>query len=109
MSLFKPPWLEYVAQGVTMNKSELVDAIAAKTDMSKSDVDAAITGMFEVVADHVAKTDEKITIPGWISFQQTTRAARKGRNPRTGEEIDIAAAKAVKVSAGSKLKAAAKG
>ena len=92
-----------------MNKSELVEAIAAKTDMSKSDIDTAISGMFDVVADHVSRTDDKITIPGWISFQQTERAARTGRNPRTGETIQIAASKGVKVSAGSKLKNAAKG
>lgn len=92
-----------------MNKSELIDAIAAKTEMSKSDVDTAISGMFEVVAGHVARTDDKITIPGWISFQQTTRAPRTGRNPRTGETIQIPATKGVKVSAGSKLKNAAKG
>jgi len=92
-----------------MNKAELVEAIADKTDMSKADVDSVINGMFEVVAGHVARTDDKITVPGWISFQQTTRAPRTGRNPRTGESIDIPATKGVKVSAGSKLKAAAKG
>lgn len=92
-----------------MNKAELVEAISDKTELSKSDIDSAINGLFEVVAEHVARTDEKITIPGWMSIQQTTRAARKGRNPRTGETIDIAATKGVKVSAGSKLKAAAKG
>lgn len=92
-----------------MNKSELIDAIAEKTEMTKSDIDTAISGMFEVVADHVSRTDDKITVPGWISFQQTTRAPRTGRNPRTGEPIQIAATKGVKVSAGSKLKNAAKG
>jgi len=92
-----------------MNKSELIDAIAAKTEMSKSDIDTAINGMFEVVAEHVARTDEKIQIPGYLSIQQTTRAPRQGRNPRTGETIQIAATKGVKVSAGSKLKNAAKG
>jgi DNA-binding protein HU-beta len=92
-----------------MNKSELVEAIAEKTEMTKSDIDTAISGMFEVVSEHVARTDDKITIPGWISFQQTTRAARMGRNPRTGESMPIPASKGVKVSAGSKLKAAAKG
>jgi len=61
------------------------------------------------VAGHVARSDDKITVPGWISFQQTTRAARTGRNPRTGEPIDIPATKGVKVTAGSKLKNAAKG
>ena len=92
-----------------MNKSELVDKVADNTGMSKSDIDTAISGMFDVVAGHVAHTDDKITIPGWISFQQTTRAPRIGRNPRTGESIQIAATKGVKVSAGSKLKKAAKG
>jgi len=92
-----------------MNKAELIEAISDRTDMSKSDVDAVLNGMFGVVADHVAKSDEKITVPGWIAFQQTTRAARMGRNPRTGEPMPIAASKGVKVTAGSKLKAAAKG
>lgn len=92
-----------------MNKSELVDKVAEQSGVSKTDVDAVLSGMFEVVAGHVARTDDKITIPGWISFQQTTRAPRVGRNPRTGETIQIAESKGVKVSAGSKLKAAAKG
>ena len=92
-----------------MNKSELVDKVADNTGMTKSDVDAVMSGMFEVVAEHVSRTDDKITIPGWISFQQTTRAPRTGRNPRTGETIQIPATKGVKVSAGSKLKNAAKG
>lgn len=92
-----------------MNKSELIEKIAENTGLTKADVDKALSGMFDVVAAHVAKSDEKITIPGWISFEQTTRAPRTGRNPRTGETIQIPASKAVKVSAGSKLKAAAKG
>ncbi len=92
-----------------MNKSELVEKIANNTDVSKADVDAVLTGMFEVVADHVGSSDDKITVPGWISFERTHRAARKGRNPRTGEELQIAASRGIKVSAGSKLKAAAKG
>lgn len=92
-----------------MNKSELVDNVAESTGVSKADVDSVITGMFEVIASHVASTDDKVAIPGWISFQQITRAPRTGRNPRTGESIQIAATKGVKVSAGSKLKAAAKG
>ena len=50
----------------------------------------------------------KVAIPGWVSFERTHRAARAGRNPATGETIQIAASKGVKVSAGSKLKAAAK-
>lgn len=92
-----------------MNKSELIDAIAAKTDVAKTDVDAVINGMFEVVSGIVSKSDEKITIPGFISFERTLRKARMGRNPRTGESMPIPESHAVKVTAGSKLKKAAKG
>jgi len=92
-----------------MNKSELVDAIAGRTGVSKSDVDATLKGLFEVVAQTVSKGGEKITIPGFISFEQGHRAARQGRNPQTGETIQVAAANTVKVSAGAKLKAIAAG
>ncbi|CAN5866728.1 HU family DNA-binding protein [soil metagenome] len=92
-----------------MNKSELVDAIAARSGVSASDVDASLKGLFEVVAGVVAKCDQKITIPGFLSFEQGHRAARTGRNPQTGESIQVAATNTVKVSAGSKLKAIAAG
>ena len=91
-----------------MNKSELVAAIAARSEQTQKDVDETITALFDVVAEAIGK-GEKVTIPGWISFEQTDRSARTGRNPATGETIQIAATKAAKVSAGSKLKAAAKG
>ena len=91
-----------------MNKSELVAAVAARADQTQKDVDETISALFEVVAEAIGK-GEKVTIPGWISFEQTDRSARTGRNPATGETIQIPATKAAKVSAGSKLKAAAKG
>jgi DNA-binding protein HU-beta len=91
-----------------MNKSELVAAVAARADQTQKDVDETIGALFEVVAEAIGK-GEKVTIPGWISFEQTDRSARTGRNPATGETIQIPASKAAKVSAGSKLKAAAKG
>lgn len=91
-----------------MNKSELVAAIAARTDQTQNDVDETIKAFFDVVAEAIGKGD-KVTIPGWISFEQVDRAARQGRNPATGEAMQIPASKAAKVSAGSKLKAAAKG
>lgn len=91
-----------------MNKSELVAAVAARTDQTQADVDETIKALFEVVSEAIGKGD-KVTIPGWISFEQTERSARTGRNPATGETIQIPASKAAKVSAGSKLKAAAKG
>jgi DNA-binding protein HU-beta len=92
-----------------MNRSELIDAVADRSGVAKSDVDAALKGLYEVVAATVAKGEEKITIPGFISFEQGARSARTGRNPQTGEAIDVPASKTVKISAGSKLKAIAAG
>lgn len=92
-----------------MNKSELIDKIAESSGLSKSDVDAVMSSMFEVVTAHVGSSDDKIQLPGFMTIQSTQRAARTGRNPRTGESIQIPASRGVKVSAGSKLKAAAKG
>jgi DNA-binding protein HU-beta len=67
-----------------------------------------IDGFAEVAYGAVGSGD-KITIPGFLSIEQTFRSARTGRNPQTGATIEIAATNAAKVSAGSKLKAAAKG
>lgn len=91
-----------------MNKTELVDAIAGKTDLSKKDVGEVLDAFYEVASEVVAKGDEKITLPGFMSIERTHRAARSGRNPATGEAIQIPAGYGVKVAAGSKLKAAAK-
>lgn len=92
-----------------MNRSELVDAISKRAGVDTRDVDATLKGLFEVVAGVVSKGKEKITIPGFVSFEQTDRAARTGRNPQTGEPLKVPASKAVKISAGSKLKAIAAG
>ncbi len=91
-----------------MNKTELVDAVASGTGLSKKDVGAVIDAMFDTVCDAV-KGGEKVTIPGMLSLEQVDRAARQGFNPQTKEPIEIKASKAVKVSAGAKLKAAGKG
>ncbi len=91
-----------------MNKTELVDAVAADTELSKKDVGAVIDSMFVAVCDAVGKGD-KVTIPGMVSFEQVHRAARTGFNPQTKEPMPIPAGKAVKVTAGAKLKAAGKG
>ena len=91
-----------------MNKSELIDAIAEKSGVSKSDVGAVIDGFADVAYAAVGSGD-KITIPGFLSIEQTFRSARTGRNPQTGATIEIAATNAAKASAGSKLQAAAKG
>lgn len=90
-----------------MNKSELIDAVADRTGVKKQDVDATISGMFDVVADTVSSGGD-VTIQGWVKFEQVERKARTGHNPQTGEKIAIPASKAAKVSALTKLKAAGK-
>ncbi|MBX9472159.1 HU family DNA-binding protein [Microcella sp.] len=90
-----------------MNRSELVAAVAAESGLSQADVNRTVDALFSVVSGAVA-SGTKVSIPGWISFEQTHRKARTGRNPQTGATIQIAASNGVKVSAGSKLKAAAK-
>jgi DNA-binding protein HU-beta len=92
-----------------MNKTELIDQIAERTGVPKKDVGAVIDGFFIEVSQVVAKGDEKVTIPGFISFEQVDRKARKGFNPQTGEPITIPASTAVKVTAGNKLKSYARG
>ena len=92
-----------------MNRSELIEAVSQRAGVGKSDVDAVLKGFQDVVSSTVAKGDEKITIPGFLSFEQGARSARTGRNPQTGETIEVAASKTVKISAGSKLKAIAAG
>jgi DNA-binding protein HU-beta len=91
----------------SLNKSELVAKIAASTGQSQTAVDAVLNGFFETLAESVG-SGTKVSIPGWLAVERTHRAARTGRNPQTGETIQIAAGNSVKVSAGSKLKAAAK-
>ena len=92
-----------------MNRSELVAALAERAEVTRKDADAVLASFAEVVGEVVAKGDEKVTIPGFLTFERTHRAARTARNPQTGEPIQVPASKAVKVSAGSKLKASAKG
>jgi DNA-binding protein HU-beta len=92
-----------------MNRSELVAALADRAEVTRKDADAVLAAFAEVVGEIVAKGDEKVTIPGFLTFERTHRAARTARNPQTGEPIQIPAGYSVKVSAGSKLKEAAKG
>lgn len=91
-----------------MNKGELVSAIADKADISQKDAGDALDAFFEVVCDQVGSGGD-VHVTGYIKFEQVQRKARTGRNPQTGAPIDVPATKAVKISAGSKLKAAAKG
>ena len=92
---------------MAITKTELVASIASATGESQATVGRVVDGLFSAVSEAVAK-GEKVTIPGFLSFEQVATAARTGRNPQTGEEIKIAAGKRVKVTAGSKLEAAVK-
>jgi len=92
---------------MALNKSELVAAVAAHTGESQAAVNRVVDALFETIAKEVG-SGGKVTIPGWLSVEKGHRAARMGRNPQTGAEIQIAASATVKVSAGSKLKASVK-
>ncbi|MBR3811757.1 MAG: HU family DNA-binding protein [Agathobacter sp.] len=86
-----------------MNKTELVAAMAEKAQLSKKDAEAALKAFTEVVADELKK-GEKIQLVGFGTFEVSERAARTGRNPLTGAEMQIAASKAPKFKAGKALK-----
>ncbi|MGJ9413876.1 HU family DNA-binding protein [Aeromicrobium sp. CF4.19] len=90
-----------------MSRSDLVSALAEKAGTSKTDADSVLSALADSLLDAVSK-GEKVSIPGILSVERVERAARTGRNPATGETIEIPAGYGVKVSAGSKLKAAAK-
>ena len=86
-----------------MNKTELIDAISADCDQSKAAVQRILDALIDNVTGAVAKGDT-VQLVGFGTFASGSRAARTGRNPRTGEEIKIAAAKTVKFSAGKAFK-----
>lgn len=86
-----------------MNKTELVAAMAEKTELSKKDAEKALKAFTDVVADELAK-GEKIQLVGFGTFEVASRPAREGRNPKTGETMKIAASKAPKFKAGKALK-----
>ena len=86
-----------------MNKTELIAAVAEKADLSKKDAEAAITATVDAIAEALTQ-GEKVQLVGFGSFEVKTRAARVGRNPRTGEEIPISEAKLPEFKAGKALK-----
>ena len=90
-----------------VNKPDLVNAISEKTGLNKRDSERVLNAFVESIGEALAK-GEKVSIPGILSVERVARAARTGRNPSTGETIDIPAGFGVKVSVGSRLKAAAK-
>mgnify|MGYP002515784103 CR=1 FL=1 len=86
-----------------MSKQEFIDAIAAKSGLTKTDSSRALEAFIEVVTGTLKKGD-KVTLTGFGVFSVSKREARNGRNPRTGEVVKIAARKAVTFKAGSALK-----
>ena len=86
-----------------MNKTELVAALAEKTGVSKKDTDNTINAFTEVIIEAL-KRDGKVQHPGFGTFEVRERAARTGRNPHTGEAIEIAAAKVPAFKPGKALK-----
>ncbi|MBP3223077.1 MAG: HU family DNA-binding protein [Actinomycetaceae bacterium] len=90
----------------SINRADIVAQIAEKTGLTKADADRAL-GAFQDILVNSVKEGTQVKLTGFLTVERVERAARKGRNPRTGEEIQIPAGFGVKVSAGSSLKKAA--
>ncbi len=90
-----------------MNKTDLINSVAEATDLSKKDATKAVEAVFDTITDSLRK-GEKVQLIGFGNFEVRERAARKGRNPQTGEEIDIAASKVPAFRPGKALKEAVK-
>lgn len=88
-----------------MNKSQLVEAVASDSGLSKADSARAIESLLDTVTKTLKKGDE-VSITGFGKFSVVKRAARQGVNPRTGERVKIKASKAPKFSAGATIKQA---
>ena len=86
-----------------MNKTEFVAAVAEQAGLSKKDAEAAVKAFTDVVAEAL-KAGDKIQLVGFGTFEVSERAAREGRNPRTGETMTIEASKTPKFKAGKALK-----
>ena len=88
-----------------MNKTDLVNAVASKAEISKKDAEAAVSAVVSSISEALAG-GEKVQLVGFGSFEVRDRAAKQGRNPRTGESITIPASKLPAFKAGSALKEA---
>jgi len=86
-----------------VNKAELIDAVAEGADISKAAATRAVDTMFDKIADSLKQGDQ-VTLVGFGTFSVKDRAARTGRNPRTGEPIQIAASRVPGFKAGKALK-----
>ena len=90
------------------NKADLIDGVASKSGLTKKDATSAVEALFDVVTETLAD-GERVQVIGFGSFEVRDRAARKGRNPQTGEEIEIPATKVPAFKAGKGLKDSVKG
>ena len=90
-----------------MNKTELTKVVAEKADLTQKEIGKAIDAVFNAIADSLKK-GEKVQLIGFGNFEVRDRAARKGRNPSTGEEIEIAASKVPAFAPGKTLKESVK-
>ncbi len=90
---------------MSLNRTELVAAIADRAGLTKVQAESALSAFQDVLVDSLSK-GEAVKVTGLLSVERVERAARTGRNPRTGEEIQIPAGYGVKLSAGSTLKKA---
>ena len=88
-----------------MNKTELINAVAAKAEISKKDAEKALAAVLGSIEDAL-KAGDKVQLIGFGTFEVKERAARTGHNPKTGEAIEIAAAKVPSFKAGAALKTA---
>jgi len=86
-----------------MNKAELIDAVASSTDLSKADATRAVDAVIDSITDTLRGGDS-VTLVGFGTFEVRSRAARTGRNPQTGETIQIKASKAPAFKAGKAFK-----
>lgn len=91
-----------------MNRKELIDALAAKTDSTKADAERSVAAIIDIISGTLKKGDS-LTLVGFGTFEVRKRAARIGRNPKTGEELKIKAAKVPAFKAGATLKAVVNG
>lgn len=86
-----------------MNKTELIAAVAEKAGISKKDADSAVNTVLDTIVDTVASGD-KVQLVGFGTFEPRTRSAKTGKNPRTGESIEIPASKIPAFKAGKAFK-----
>ena len=86
-----------------MNKTQFIEAIAAKTNLKKKDAEAALNAVTDIIGESL-KAGDKVQLVGFGTFQVKSRPARMGRNPRTGDQLKIKASKTPSFTAGKALK-----